>query len=595
MGKEIDTLPLQDTQLDTTYLTDEISTPMTDGAILRGNLYLPTGKGPWPVLIERTPYGKDSNSVEANQVKSPQFYAERGYAVVIQDTRGRHRSEGTFYVLRDDGWNVNRDGYDTIEWLARQDWCTGRVGMIGGSYGAITQYHAAPTRPPHLTALFPREFASDPHEVGYYRGGAFELGHNLYFSLTQTRLNLDHLVDGKENHRIGRILDKAEDEFDGWLEFLPLAEMPLLKGLAPWYYDWIDHPEDGPYWWEWNTELRHHDTDTPAYHLGGWFDQLLKGTIDSFVGMSTKARSRRSRESQKMIIGPWTHGPPQRDWQVAGEFDFGPDAGVDFNELRLPWYDYWLKDRKTGILDEPRVRYFTTGVNRWHTSDTWPPAGVKPFRLYFDGGKSGSADSLNDGRLVDDLPRGTEGADSYLYDPNDPVRTHGGTLGWPTDPPGGPRDQRQVERRCLTYTSVPMQENLEVTGPINATLFAISSAPDTDWVVRLSDVHPDGVSQPVAETILRARYRNKPRTVQHLIEPGMTYEYSIDLWNSSHVFLQGHQVRVTVTSSSFPKWDRNLNTGGPFGREIESKQAINTILRDRFRPSHVTLSVRSAT
>jgi putative CocE/NonD family hydrolase len=292
-------------------------------------------------------------------------------------------------------------------------------------------------------------------------------------------------------------------------------------------------------------------------------------------------------------MGPWTHGVPPAGKSTVGEFDFGPDACRDFNELRLPWYDYWVKGVDTGIMDGPRALFFTMGSNTWQSADTWPPPGVSALRQYFSAGPSGAAESLNDGRLIPDVPNGTEGADSFLYDPLDPVRTHGGGLLYAAAPPAGPWDQRGVEKRCLTYTGDPLPRDTEVTGRVICTLFGMSSAPDTDWVVRLSDVSPDGASRPVAEGILRARYRGL-QTKPELLEPGKVYRFDVDLWSTSNVFKAGHRFRVAVTSSCFPRWDRNLNTGGPFGREAEGRAAINTVVRDRFRPSHITLPVKAA-
>jgi hypothetical protein len=294
-----------------------------------------------------------------------------------------------------------------------------------------------------------------------------------------------------------------------------------------------------------------------------------------------------------MIMGPWEHGPTSAHKTTVGEFDFGPEAARDFNELRLPWYDYWVHGIENGVMDEPSVSYFTMGVNEWRTAATWPPRGVDNVSFYFGAGQSGSAESLNDGVLITDLPHGTEGVDSYLYDPANPVRTHGGALIYPGDPPAGAYDQRQIERQCLTYTSEPLRADLEATGRITATLFAMSSAPDTDWVVRVCDVHPDGRSRPVVEGILRARYRIS-MTDPQLIKPGKIYRFEIDLGSTSNVFLIGHRIRVAVTSSCFPRWDRNLNTGGNVGMGAEGKQAINSIFRDRFRPSHVTLPITTA-
>jgi hypothetical protein len=570
------------------YQQDALTVPMRDGTKLKADLYLPKGRGPWPVLVERTPYNKET-SVELT-VKSPYFFASRGYAVVFEDVRGRYKSAGDWYPFRDDGWGANQDGYDTVEWLAQQSFCNGRVGTMGGSYSGHTQYALTPTRPPHLAAQFVRESVADYRDGWVFRGGAYELGFFQSWSINHTMLNSAHLGTGAEFERRKGVLGKAVEKFEDWHWYLPLREMPLLKGISDWYYDFLSHPDDGPFWRRFHVGQRHADVETPVYHLGCWWDIFLQGTIDNFSGMQSRARSAQARQSQKMILGPWHHGPLAVGQSKFGDFDFGPEAVDDFNTLRLPWYDYWLKGTDTGIMDGPPVRYFRMGSNDWRTAAQWPPEGSSTVRLYLGGGKSGTAESLNDGTLAWDLQSGTEGADSYLYDPADPVRTlGGGTLSLKEMP--GPYDQRRVEKRCLTYTSGPLGRDLEVTGRVRARLWAMSSAPDTDWVVRLSDVSQDGVSRPVCEGILRARYRDS-QSRQVLMEPGTVYEFDVDLWSTSNVFLAGHRIRVTVTSSCFPRWDRNLNTGGPFGLEGEGRPAINTVFHDRYRPSHVTLTVR---
>lgn len=577
---------------------DALSIPMRDGTRLTADLYFPKGPGPWPVLVERTPYDKE-NSTEVS-VKSPPFFASRGYAVVIEDVRGRFKSPGDWYPFRDDGWGINRDGYDTVEWVAAQPWCNGRVGTIGGSYSAHTQYALAPTNPPHLTCQFVRQSVCDYREGWAYRGGAFELGFVLGWALTHAHRNIAHLVSKGEQERLAGVLGKAVEEMASWYTYLPLKSMPLLKGLAGWYYDWLDHPDDGPYWWQWNVGLRHADVGVPICHMGAWFDPFLRGTLDNYTGIVKNARSERARKDQKLIVGPWIHGhtvlsplngPVSTGQSKVGEFDFGPEAALDLNDIRLPWFDYWLKDIDTGVMDEPPVRFFTMGINRWQTAESWPPPGVTPRHFYFQSGPSGSAQSLYDGRLGPEPPQEGEGADSYVYDPGRPVESLGGgrlVYGGDTN---GPYDQRPVERRCLTYTSEPLREDLEVTGPLTATLYAMSSAPDTDWVVRLTDVSPDGVSRLVADGILRARYYRSSQRPE-LLTPNQVYQFQVDLWSTSNVFLAGHRIRVAVTSSCFPRWDRNLNTGGPFGTEAVGRVALNTVFRDQSRPSHVTLLVQ---
>jgi putative CocE/NonD family hydrolase len=568
----------------------DVVVPMRDGTRLIADVYLPAADGAWPALLERTPYNKHSSSEIS--LASPEYFASRGYAVVIQDVRGRFASEGAFYPFQDDGWRANRDGYDTVEWIAAQPWSSGKVGTIGGSYSGATQYQMTPTRPPHLAAQFVRESSSDYRGEWVYRGGAFELCFSLLWALAVTSSNMPHLVDSNEVDSRRAVIDKAREEIASWFGDRPLAPNRLLTGLSDWYNEWLAHPDDGPYWWQWNVGLKYHDVETPVYHLGAWFDSFLRGTLENYKGFRTQARTDAARKAQKLILGPWIHGPNQIDQRVVGEVDYGPEAALVLNPLRQRWFDYWLRGIDTGIMDEPAVRYFTMGANTWQTAADWPPPDARPLTLYLQGGRSGSAQSLNDGRLGFAVPDATDSPDSYLYDPNDPVITRGGGyLDYRVEPVHGGFDQRPVEPRVLTYTSEPLERDLEVSGPVSGTLFAMSTARDTDWVVRLSDVSPDGFSRIVADGILRARYRDSGQNPR-LLTPNQVEQFVVDCWATSNRFLAGHRIRVAVTSSCFPRWDANPNTGEPFGTNASSVVALNTIFHDAFRPSHLTVAVR---
>lgn len=560
-----------------------VEIPMRDGTILRANITRPKAKGAFPAIVERTPYNKEGGS--ENAVGAPEFFAKRGYAVVIQDVRGMFASDGAFYPFRDDGAGVNRDGYDTVEWMAAQPWCSGQVGMFGGSYSGATQYRAALSRPPHLRALFVRESSADYQREWVYRDGAFELGFSLYWAHTVTSINLAHLATGEEFARHRRLLDQAKLDMNDWYARLPLHPCPFLVGLSDWHNTWLEHPEDGPYWWQFNIEKFHDQIETPTYHLGGWYDIFLAGTLKNYLGLKRRARTAKARQSQRLIIGPWVHGSGNIGVQKAGEWDFGPTAAQDINQMRLPWFDHWLKGKDNGVMAEAPVRIFVMGRNEWRAEADWPLPDTRYTNYYLHSGHSGSITSLNDGTLSALPPAGSEHPDSFVYDPDHPVPTLGGnTLGIPD----GVRDQRLADALCLTYTSAPLEQELEVTGPVKAVLYALSSAPDTDWVVRLEDIHPDGYSRNLCDGILRARYRHSFAQPQ-LLEPGQVYRFEVDLWATSNVFLPGHRLRVVVTSSSFPRFDRNLNTGGPINKEAAGQVAINAVLHDMFRPSHIVL------
>lgn len=562
-----------------------LEVPMRDGTILRANVTRPKAEGQFPGVLERTPYNKEGGS--ENAIGSPEFFAQRGYAVVLQDVRGMFASEGEFYPFRDDGAGLNRDGYDTVEWMAEQPWCDGNVGSIGGSYSGVTQYRNALSRPPHLRAMFVRESSADYYQEWVYRSGAFELGFNLSWLHTVTSINLANLVEEGDLERQQKVLAQVKEELDDWYARLPLYPCPFVEGLSDWYNTWLETPEDGPYWSQFNVEKYHDQMEMPTYHLGGWFDIFQAGTLKNFMGMKRRSRTEKARQSQKLIIGPWVHGPGNINNQIAGEFDFGADAAIDSNELRLPWLDYWLKGIDSGIMTDAPVRLFVMGRNEWRDEADWPLPDTRYSNYYLHGGNSGSIDSLNDGTLSSTPPSGSENPASFVYDPDHPVPTAGGNT---LNIIGGVHDHRQVDALCLTFTSEPLSAEFEVTGPVKAVLYGMSSAPDTDWVVRLEDIDPEGYSRNLCDGILRARYRDSFEQPE-LLDPGKIYRFEVDLWATSNAFMPGHRIRVAVTSSCFPRFDRNLNTGGPINREAVGQVAVNTVFYDEFRPSHIVLPV----
>ena len=548
---------------------------MRDGTVLCADVYLPVGEGPFPALLERTPYNK-GNSTEV-QMGAPAYFAANGYAVVIQDVRGRFKSEGRFVPFQDDGWGPKRDGLDTVEWVAGQTWCNGQVGTIGGSYSGATQYQLAPTRPPHLRAMYVREASADYQAEWVYHGGAFELAFMLGWTADWTCSNLAHLAAGDEYARRKANLEKAIAEMERWQKHLPLSPNPLLAGLEDWYDNCLAHPDDGPFWWQWNVEQQHPEIDTPICHLGGWFDIFLNGTLKNFMGLRAEARTAEAGRAQRLIVGPWVHGPWNVPKSLQGEVDFGPAAARDYNAMRLPWFDHWLKGHENGVTTEPAVHLFVMGGNQWRTAEDYPWPDTRYTAWYLH----------QSGRLDAKEPTEAEQPDSYLYDPDNPVPSRGGNTLYP---PGGAFDQRPIEERCLTYTSDPLPHDLTIIGNVRCVLYALSSAPDTDWVVRLTDVHPDGFSRLLCDGILRARYRQS-RIAPTLLAPDQIYEFGVDLWATANTFKAGHRIRVAVTSSSFPRFDRNLNTGGACGTESARQVALNTIFHDQRRWSRIILPV----
>src|SRR5262245_48914565 len=442
--------------------------PMHDGTRLCADVYRPKADGRFPAVVERTPYNREESVIL--RTRPPQYLAQRGFAFVVQDVRGRFGSEGTWHPFIDDGWGENRDGYDTIAWVAEQPWCNGRVATAGGSYAGQTQMLLAPTRPPALACCFVREAASSLAEQWCYRGGAFEWAFNLDWSMRHGASAMRRQLGLLQNAL------SSDTRFDG----LPPGTGDHLADPFRWLRDVLAHPDDGRFWKPFDFAPCWAAIDIPTYHMAGWFDIFLAGSLANFMGIHARRESPRTGPGpyQKLIIGPWTHGPTVHDPAFArhvGDMDFGEAALLDFNAEMLRWYDHWLNGADTGVLGEPHIRYFLMGANEWRTADQWPPAGTVPQRWYLREGKSDSATSLNDGVLSSYRPLGRETPDTYHYDPAAPVPTVGGNTlycGKRTSATGeenpdfsvtaGPRDQRSVEAHCLTYTSEPLAANVDV-------------------------------------------------------------------------------------------------------------------------------------
>jgi putative CocE/NonD family hydrolase len=377
--------------------------------------------------------------------------------------------------------------------------------------------------------------------------------------------------------------------YDEVQKHLPLKTMPQLVGRrAKFYDDWLAHPDYDAYWKPLNVEEVFHTIPIPVHTLGGWFDIFSQGTLRGFVGMSQKGATEKARRGSHIVIGPWGHGPSQK----FGALDFGASANVDANHVQLRWYDYWLKGMDNGLASEPPVKLFVMGRNEWVYEREYPLARTEYRPFYFTSGGRANT-SGGDGRLVwTKLAAAPAALDRYRYDPADPVPSTGGNNCCGTPTAAGPQDQRPIERRedVLVYTSDVLQDELEVTGPVKVVLYASSDAVDTDFVAKLVDVYPDGASYNMAEGIVRARYRDSLSKPSPL-KPGEVYRFEIDMVGTSVAFQKGHRIRVHVTSSHFPQFDRNPNTGDKFGTSAAVKSAQQTIYHDAARASHVLLPV----
>ncbi|NGQ96518.1 CocE/NonD family hydrolase [Brevibacillus sp. SYP-B805] len=538
-----------------------IRIPMRDGVTLSADVYRPKADGRYPAIVVRTPYMKNTKAAHENG----SYYASYGYAVVYVDVRGRCDSDGEFVPY----FNEAQDGYDCIEWAAAQPWCTGDVGTMGGSYLARIQWLTALTKPPHLRAMICAVTPSDPF-VEWPTG--VPTPHHLCWL---------YMTSG----RVMQNVDVIDWESIYW--HLPLATMDELTGKpsAVWREE-LEHPYLDDWWKRICYQDKFDQIDLPVLHISGWYDDEQVGTPLNFAKMTREAASEKARRSQKLLMGPWTH--QINTSAKIGDIDFGPQSLIDLKGYQRRWFDYWLKGMDNGIMQEPPVRIFVMGENRWRDEQEWPLARTEWTRFYLH--SQGRANSrFGDGWLSTELPAsgGEADADRYTYDPANPVPF---ITDMTSSQIGGPDDYAAIERRddVLVYSTEPLPEEVEVTGPIKMELYAASSAVDTDFMVKLLDVWPNGYAQRLTDGMVRARFRegmDRPS----LIEPGRIYKYEIDCWNTSHLFKKGHRIRVEIASSAFPKYDRNLNTGAPLGQSAEMAVAEQVIFHDPDHPSAIVL------
>jgi uncharacterized protein len=565
---------------------------MRDSVSLATDVYRPETQGPFPVVVQRLPYNKELPLL-VNFCLDVQRAVQAGYAIVVQDTRGRYASEGEFNPFFDEA----TDGADTIAWAATQPWSTGAVGMAGGSYFGATQWLAATQGPPALRALAPFVTTDQYYESWAYQGGAFQLGFNLHWTLSSLALGelLRRMDTGAAGLEQFAALVAAVDADDELYRLLPLRQLPELGDLAPYYEDWLAHPSYDEFWRAFAPRERYGSVTVPALNMGGWYDLFLKGTLANYSGMKRYGGTEASRGLQRLVIGPWAHGPlagwfPERSYGLMA----GTDA-YDITGLQLRWFDLLLKGEDNGVEDEKPVRLFVMGGGGWREEDDWPLPDTDYVDYFLQSGGLANT-AAGDGSLSTDPPA-DEADDVYLYDPRDPVPTTGGATFLPGGSIGansGPRDQREVEQRhdVLCYTSGPLEAPLEVVGPVELVVHLSSSAPDTDVTAKLVDVWPSGRAENLADGILRARYRDSLSEPAPL-QPGEVYELRVDLVATANLFAAGHRIRLEVSSSNFPRFDRNTNTGGSIADEglEDIRQAVNRVHHTRGYPSRLVLPV----
>jgi putative CocE/NonD family hydrolase len=552
-----------------------VAATMRDGVKLYADVYRPVGDGRYPVIVSRTPY---STERFPSAYDAAVYFAQRGYVYMFQDVRGRFESEGEWVPFRDS----ERDGVDTIQWAARQPWSSGKVAMQGGSYLGQNQWRAAEGAPPALVTIFPMVASTSIYHDWITLNGAWRLSFN--FGWGPVRME-SRVMQNPGPHTATGVRTIHYDHVQ-W--HLPLNTMQQVVGRrARFYDDWLRHPDYDDYWKPFNVEDSFDRIGVPVHTLGGWFDIFSQGTLRGYVGMSQKGATEQARRMSNLIIGPWGHGPSQK----TGALDFGPEANVDALTVQLRWYDHFLKGIDNGLANEPPVKLFVMGRNEWVLEREYPLARTQYRPLYLTSGGRAASDR-GDGRLTWEKPAASSPPDRFRYDPANPVPSVGGNNCCGTPTPAGPQDQRPIEGRpdVLVYTSDYLTEEVEVTGPVKVVLFAASDAVDTDFVAKLVDVHPDGSSYNMAEGIVRARYRESLGAPRPLT-PGEVYRFEIDLVGTSVAFRKGHRIRVHVTSSHFPQFDRNPNTGAPFGTTSELRVAQQSVHHDAGRPSHILLPV----
>jgi putative CocE/NonD family hydrolase len=565
----------------------DVKVPLRDGTKLSANIWRPKAPGKHPVVVMYTPYDSTSRWVNGEA----QYYATRGYAFAGIDIRGRYGSEGRSYLYWHDTWRSGgfegQDVQDVINWLGERPWSTGKVAMQGPSYLAMVQWMGAYLGSPYLTALVP-ECSPGDHYNNVFPGGAFQLGNSVLFltKLGGSRTNNDDLKPFFDWEKIYRHLPlrTTDETFVG-------------KKVQVWQ-DFLDHPDHDEYWrfsianWPSVGEMtpgKYANVKVPTLNITGWYDQVQQDTINNYLQVVEYGPAN-LKDKHRLIVGPWRHNAYVRK---TGDIDFGGDADVDMKPIKLRWYDFWLKGMANGILDEPPVDIFVMGESKWRSEPKWPLGRAVETKYHLH--SSGKANSrFGEGALAT-TPPDNEPVDSYIYDPDDPVPTYGNVEPWQdylSNDVDGPRDRRAIQRRddVLVFSTPELESDVEVTGRIFVKLFAASTAPDTDFTAILNDVGPDGYARILADGIIRARYR-KSFMKQELITPGTVYEYTIDLMSISHLFQKGHRIQLEVSSSNFPNYDRNPNTGKPLGSDSELRKATQRIFHDRRYPSHVILPV----
>lgn len=553
--------------------------PMRDGTILRADVYRPASGGRHPVLLLRTPYNKAT--AQSGVYEHPAWYARQGYVVVVQDTRGRFASAGAFEPYRREG----EDGADTIAWAAELGGGNGRVGTFGFSYAGANQLLAAQAKPPGLACAVVGCAGADFFDGWTYRGGALQLAFIL--SWTLGALAIPDALKRGERARAEALQILARDMHAAYAR--PLAAWLDTQDLPDFFASWIVNAHRNDYWTSLSALPGLADIEIPCLHVGGWYDIFLGGTLDVYRRLDAAAKGRDHR-AQVLAVGPWQHVPWSR---LNGVADFGAAGDNRIDTLQLAWFDHWLKDRPLGE-DWGKVSYFLMGANEWRTAAAWPPGDVDSRDLFLH--SAGRAARRLDDGVLSATPPGDEPPDIYVYDPSEPVPSLGGaSCCRPDIAPVGVYDQRRIESRTdvLTYTTAPFASAVDLVGPVELVLFAATDARDTDWTAKLVDVHPDGTALNICDGIMRARYRVSLEAPS-LLAPGEIHEYRIELAATAIRLPAGHSLRLEISSSNFPNYDVNPNTGESPHRAaaFDAVVATQIVYHDSAHPSRLTVMIR---
>ena len=550
---------------------------MRDGIPLRADILRPSSDGRFPVLVYRTPYGRKSAEKEYTTFDRA---VKRGYAVLVQDVRGRYDSGGEFRPYENEG----HDGFDTIEWVARQSWSNGDVGSFGLSYPGAVQWLAAVENPPHLKAMVPAMTLSTPQNF-FYAGGAWDLSWiEWIWDNIAPDIRVKRNLPGPKSY--SEAIEAWEKQGEKMLSQVPLNKLAELQGIAPYYYDWLSHPPEDP-WWDW-AELRNKYANVHAsvLNLSAWYDDNYgpEGATTNFKGLLQAHKSEPDPRTH-LLVGPWVHGVDSTQKTKAGDRTFGPSAAIDYDAVVLRWMDHYLKGIDNGVDRESPVRYFVMGHDEWRESKTWPPA-AKMTPYYLSSGHESDA-AHRTRTLSAAIPEISKSSSTFVSDPQNPVKNIYSS--------SGAHDYRDLGNRndVLTFDSSPLTLDMEVTGPISAEMYMACDCRDVDLWVRLLDVAPDGTAFNLMSPgldVVRASYREAGRG-QQLLEPNRIYVIHLDNLITSNVFKKDHRVRVQISGSFFPNFSRNPQTGDSERNSANMKKARVTIYTDREHPSRIILPV----